>query len=113
MLVRSSAADRSGNAERDRFSIRNSGSTQFAEDRVEITTVMRDDDFGRRWCQTRHTSALARVVTPLELAISTLEVVLVEATLIRNSPVVVDLDETQICRLVSGVVGPSIPGELQ
>ena len=89
-LARSSAAERSGKAERDRFSIRSVGDQEFAERLVEVTPVHGDRPFGHRGTRLGECRALAGVVAAFELAVGALEVVFVEATVIDDPPVVVD-----------------------
>ena len=47
------------------------------------------------------------VVAPLEFAVGALEVVLVEAALVYDQPVVADLEHVQMGCLVAGVIGPA------
>ena len=87
--------------------------TQFAEQLVEITPIRRDGDVSQRRTRLGERRALTGVVAAVEFAVSTLEVVLVEAPLMDDPPVIVDLDQMQMGRFIAGVVGPATPGKLR
>ena len=53
------------------------------------------------------------VVAPVEFAVGAFEVVLVEAALVDDQPVVADLEHVQIGRLVAGVIGPAAPVQIE
>ncbi len=94
--------------------MRRSGARELAEQPVEVAPV--DGDVRTR-SPTAPPSANARafsgVVAPFELAVGALEVVLVEAALVDDATVVVDLADMKVCRLVAGVIRPATPDQVQ
>ena len=103
--------ERSGNAERDRFSSRNRRA-EFAEYSFEITADYARSQIGRCVARFSEFRSLTVVVPALELPVRTLEVVLVEAAFISRSSVVANLTNVQTCGLVSGIVRRPAPGEI-
>ena len=74
---------------------------------------MRDHPFGRDRTRFGERRALSGVVAAFEFAVGALEVVLVEAALVDDPPVIVDLVHVKMSRLVSGVVRPAAPEQMQ
>ena len=91
-LARNSSTERSGKADRDRFSTCISGCVSSPNNSVEVALVEGDHELGRRITRLGECRAFPCVVASLELAIGALEVVLVETALIGEPPVIVDLE---------------------
>ncbi len=80
VLARSSAADRSGKAERERFSIRNPGAVNSPKTLSRSPRLCAIDDFGERGTRLGVCRTFACVVAAVEFAVGALEVVPVEAS---------------------------------
>ena len=72
--------------------------------RSKSPLVQGDRIFGRRRARFGERCAFAGVVAAVELAVGAFEVVLFEAGVIADAPVIVDLANVEIRRLVFGVV---------
>jgi hypothetical protein len=84
VVARSSAADRSGKTAGPALEAQ-PGIGKFAEYPVELTPIRRDDDVSQRGTRLGVRRAFACVVAALELAVGTLEGVLVEDSLIGDA----------------------------
>ncbi len=103
-LVAGSLTEGSGKAVRDRFSLMRAGSHELVERPVQVASVQRDKPFHPHGARFGERHALSREIASLEFAVSAFEVVLVEAAVIGEPPVIAGLVHVEGGRLVSVVV---------